>query len=171
MRLRALAAVLILSLTVFSQQPAGEQFYQPIREGNITALRALIKQHGTAVTDSRRQTPLMLAAAFGTVEAMQVLIDAGAAVNPVSASGLTALHLSAGDIRKASMLVQHGADVNARSLMGRTPLIVASATHGASDVVRLLLEKGGDIQVADTSGITPLISAAAANDTTTAREP
>jgi len=169
MTLRALAAVLILSLTVFSQQPSGEQFYQPIREGNTTAVRALIKQQGTAVTDSRRQTPLMLAAAFGTVEAMQALIDAGADVNAVSASGLTALHLSAGDIRKASLLVQHGANVNARSQMGRTPLIVASSTHGASAVVRLLLEKGADIQAGDTLGLTSLISAAAANDTTSVK--
>jgi ankyrin repeat protein len=169
MTLHWLTSVLLLALTALSQQPAGEQFYQPIREGNLTALRALIKQHGTAVTDSRRQTPLMLAAAFGTVEAMQALIDAGADVNAVSVSGITALHLSVGDIRKASLLVQHEANINARSQMGRTPLIVASATHGASDVVRLLLEKGADVQAADASGLTPLISAAAANDTTTAK--
>ena len=169
MTLRALAAVVLLSLTMFSQQPAGEQFYQTIREGNLAALRAQIKQHGPAVTDTRGQTPLMLAAAFGTVEAMQALIDAGADVNAVSASGLTALHLSADNIQKATLLVQRGANVNARSQMGRTPLIVAAATHGASGVVRMLLDKSADIQAADALGVTPLVAAAAVNDTISAK--
>ena len=40
MTLRVWVAVLLLSLTTFSQQPAGEQFYQTIREGNLEALRA-----------------------------------------------------------------------------------------------------------------------------------
>jgi len=53
--------------------------------------------------------------------------------------------------------------------MGRTPLLVAAYTAGASETVKLLLNKGANANTADASGITPLIAAASVNDTTTAK--
>jgi ankyrin repeat protein len=111
----------------------------------------------------------MVAAAFGTVDAMKLLIDAGANVNDSSKLGVTALHWCAGDIRKVRLLLDHGAHVDARSQMGRTPLLVAAYTNGASEIVKLLAGKGADINTADTTGITPLIASANVNDAATAK--
>jgi ankyrin repeat protein len=155
-------------MVVFAQSP-GERFYQSIRNNDLAALQTLVREQSVNAADSRGQTPLMNAAAFGSYEAMKMLIDAGADVKAASASGLTALHLSAGDIRKVRLLLDRGADVNARSAMRRTPLLVAAYTHGVSETVRLLLSKGADVNAADALGLTPLIAAAKVNDTATAK--
>jgi ankyrin repeat protein len=159
------ALLLILSGSVAPREDTGARFYQSIRNDNLTVLRTLIKENGVGKADVRGQTPLMLAAAFGSYDAMKLLIDSGADVKAVSASGVTALHLCAGDIKKVRLLLDRGADVNAKSQMGRTPLLVAAFTAGASDTVSLLLSKGADANTADTVGVTPLIAAANVNDT------
>ncbi len=58
------------------------------------------------------------------------------------------------------MLLDAGADVNAVSQLGRTPLIIAAAAHDSRDVVRLLLSKGANVNASDTTGVTALIAAA-----------
>ena len=61
-------------------------------------------------------------------------------------------------------MVEAGADVNARSKVGRTPLIVAAACPGSADAVKLLLAKGAEPKVADAANFTPLNEAARVND-------
>jgi ankyrin repeat protein len=163
------AWLLVLSLAVTLQQDPGERFYQSIRNNDLVTLRSLIRDYGVDTKDSRGQTPLMLAAAFGSFDATKLLVDSGADAKAVSASRLTALHLSAGDLRKVRLLVDHGADVNARSQMGRSPLLVAAYTTGAYDVVQFLLSKGADPNAADASRITPLIAALSVNDSRSAK--
>lgn len=163
------AALFIVSAAVTFAENSGERFYQSIRNNDLATLRTLIKEHGAVTADPRGQTPLMMAAAFGSYEAMNLLIDGGADVRALSAAGLTALHLCVGDLKKVHLLIDHGADVNARSQMGRTPLLVAAYTAGASETVKLLLNKGANANTADASGITPLIAAAGVNDTITAK--
>jgi ankyrin repeat protein len=161
--------LLLISFLTFAVQAPAERFYQAIRNNDLPSLRTLIKEQGVNVADSRGQTPLMIAAAFGSVEATQLLVDNGANVKAVSNSGLTALHLGVGDIRKVRLLVESGADLHAASQMGRTPLLVASYTTGASETVRFLLSKGADPKKADNSGMTPLHAAIAVNDLVSAK--
>jgi ankyrin repeat protein len=165
---RAAVLVGVWTAVAFAQNPS-ERFYQAIRNNDLPALEQLIGQHTANISDTRRQTALMNAAAFGSYDAVKLLIDAGADVKAANTSGLTALHLCAGDLRKVRLLLEKGADVNARSGMGRTALLVAAYTHGASDTVNLLLGKGAEINVADSSGVTPLIAATKVNDAATAR--
>jgi ankyrin repeat protein len=61
------------------------------------------------------------------------------------------------------VLLEHGAEVNARGATNRTPLHVASE-YGYLDGTRLLLQHGTDIHVQDDNGRTPFHVAAAAAD-------
>jgi len=106
----------------------------------------------------------MLAAAFGSADAVRSLVASGADVRAASPAGVTALHWAVTDIAKTRMLLDAGADVNAVSQLGRTPLLVAAAAHESRDVVRLLLSKGASVNTSDTIGITALIAAANADN-------
>jgi hypothetical protein len=57
------------------------------------------------------------------------------------------------------LLLEHGADINAQSRRGWTPLHAASC-YGALEVVRLLLEHGADVEAKTNSGKTALQFAA-----------
>ena len=71
----------------------------------------------------------------------------------------TALILGAGNAEKARMLVEKGADVNAHSKLGRTPLMIAAGCDGCTATVKLLLDKGADPNAKDKQGNTPLAAA------------
>src|SRR5688572_16955346 len=163
-----ISLLLMASLTLAVQTPT-DAFYPSIRKNDLSGLRSLVKAHGANVVDARGQTPLMIAAAFGSLEAMQVLMDGGANVKAVSNSGLTALHLGAGDVRKVRLLVERGADIHAVSQMGRTPLLVAAYTTGSFESVKYLLSKGADPKKADATGVTPLHAAFTVNDVASAK--
>ena len=164
----ALALVLVSFGASGQEQPTADRFYQAIRDNNLATLRVLVNEFGPNTKDSRGHTPLMLAGAFGSSEAMQLLVASGADVKAVSNAGVTALHWSARDVRNVRLLLDRGADVHARSQLGRTPLLVAASTHGTEETVGLLLQRGAEINAADNTGVTPLI-AASGNDTAVAK--
>ncbi len=77
-------------------------------------------------------------------------------------NGMTALHRAAmaGDPFNVDRFIQEGADLNARDITGRTPLLhVAAAANGARSVDRLL-KAGADPNVRDREGLSPLHEAA-----------
>ena len=57
----AFALALTLTATTAFAQNVSERFYQSVRNDDLAALRALIKDNGANVKDSRGQTPLMIA--------------------------------------------------------------------------------------------------------------
>jgi RNA polymerase sigma factor (sigma-70 family) len=117
-------------------------------------------------------TPLALAAHFGHVAVMRLLIDRGADVNRVATHRLavTPLHaaLFGRQVDAALLLIERGADVTlARGgsgwkRAGWTPLHYA-AGMGFSTLVRPLLDRGADPTRADDEGKTPLDVAIEAN--------
>ena len=165
MRVISAVVMLLLSVAAAAQTPAtDDRFYRAIREDDIATLRALVRDRGVDTKDAQGQTPLMLAAAFGSRESVRLLLDSKADVRAAGNGGVTALHLAIADSTKTGWLVDAGADVNAVTQLGRTPLIVAASGQGTVDVVRQLLAKGASVNAADGIGITPLIAAASVND-------
>jgi ankyrin repeat protein len=98
---------------------------------------------------------LRKAAAWGTAEAVERLLDAGTAVNARNLGGKTALHDAAvaGNAATASVLLERGANVNATDMEGRTPLHDAAAWRRIH-TVKLLLDRGADATLRDRNGQT-----------------
>jgi len=80
---------------------------------------------------------------------VSLLLAHGAEING-KPMGTTALHLSAGDLRMVAMLLERGADLNARESSGETPLMSATRLDDSPDrfeVVRYLVSHGADVSV------------------------
>ena len=69
---------------------------------------------------------------------------------------------AASDFQKLRLLVEHGADVNARSALGNTALMLAARPVESHRAVQLLLEHGADPRATNNWGATALMAAAAA---------
>ena len=105
------------------------------------------------------ETPLMLAARTGQVDAVRVLLDVGARVNAKETwNGQSALMWAAaeGHISVVQMLIDRGADIRARSNSGATALLFA-ARKGSLAAVRALLVAGSDVNEQRPDGATPLL--------------
>ena len=67
--------------------------------------------------------------------------------------------LDAARLKWLTLLLDHGADVNARDDRGRTPLHAAARDNSAPGVLALLLDRGADPNDRDNDGRTPLFRA------------
>jgi ankyrin repeat protein len=170
---RWLAAVL-LCVGVVSAQDGGtlsDAFYTAVRADDLPGLDALLSSGASPnVADPRGgATPLMYAAAVGSVETMSRLIVAGANVNATNATGATALMWAATEMDKVRLLLSRGADVNIASKRGRTALQAAARSDASAPIVRLLLDAGADPKGTDAAKANTLHVAALGNDIETIR--
>jgi ankyrin repeat protein len=100
------------------------------------------------------------AAAFGTVEELTALLDAGAPVDEPGPELLTPLMFAVHDPAKWRLLLERGASHEPRTRRGFTPLSIAAWHSGAEDLVQALLERGADPGAMAFGEITPLYLAA-----------
>ncbi|MBI3347693.1 MAG: ankyrin repeat domain-containing protein, partial [Burkholderiales bacterium] len=98
--------------------------FTAVREGSQRALESLLSSPQTQVdnVNAKGETPLMIAAIRGSLPAVKALVKRGAAVNR---PGWTPLHYacSGPDNGVATFLIAQGAEINARSENGTTPLM------------------------------------------------
>jgi hypothetical protein len=117
-------------------------------EGNIEMM-ALFVSRGANVNamNASREQPLMHAAWQGHLEAVRWLLDHGAQINR---KGLewSALHYAvfAGHQNVAETLIARGADINALSTNGSSPLMMA-AREGHEKIAQLLVNLGADTSI------------------------
>lgn len=117
-------------------------------------------------TGERGMNELHFAAYCGDAEGVLAALTQGLDVDGQDDNGYTALHWNAdmgctpGD-REAivTILLDHGAEIEARDAQGRTPLFVA-ASSGSAQIVRALVLAGADVNARSNSGATPLMLAA-----------
>jgi N-acyl-D-amino-acid deacylase len=107
----------------------------------------------------------MLATLFADAKCVEHLLTKGANPNQADATGATALMWAMPDIEKARVLIEHGANVNARSTnLGRTPLLIAAASPGSVELLTLLLARGADLRAKDAAGSNALAIAMLSSD-------
>ncbi len=134
--------------------------------GRAARLKTILGQSRFKVNEPNSEgfTPLGLAAFFGCLDAVKVILDHGAAVDAPDKSrfGNTALDAAVAadhaDVVRA--LLAAGANANVRDSADYTPLHKAAA-NGDVEVARMLLDGGADPAAVRRGGGTPLAEAQA----------
>jgi ankyrin repeat protein len=111
-------------------------------------------------------TPFMYAVLYTGPPTLEQLLKQGADPNKRNDADATALMWAATDLEKTRLLLDHGADVNARSSDLRTPLMIAARRPGNAPAVKLLLDHGAipNPNAHPLAESSPLVEAATAGD-------
>ena len=139
---------------------------QPTAAASLRAEEAAAKRRGAAGGATPLHWAVRRAAVAGSVEAVGLLLNAGASVDAADATGETPLHKAAanGDAEVCERLLEAGAALEARNLRGATPLRRAAAA-GQVVTSMVLLAAGADAaEAADAAAgdVAPLLSHVAA---------
>jgi len=145
--------------------PKTQSFIDAIHRQELAAVRvSLAADKLLAVSaDAAGSTALMHAAYAGTLEIMRELVDAGANVKARSERKATALHWAVRDAAKLKFLLSKGAEIDAKTVEGRTTLYLAVMQPAGVPIVQLLLEAGADPNARTITGVTPLFPAVGAS--------
>jgi ankyrin repeat protein len=119
--------------------------------GASWAIRALVRALGPA-SDLAPPPPLkeaepaaepwMNTVLFGNAADLKKLLASGWNPNSATSKGTTALMMTMPDVEKARLLVEHGADVNARSKSRYSALLVAALYPNGDEAAKFLLARG-----------------------------
>jgi ankyrin repeat protein len=135
-----------------------------VEDGNLTETKRRIEAgENLEQTNSWGATPLYLAVLNSHKSLVEYLVAKGARVN-ISTTGKeswTPLHKAAdlGQLDVVKLLLEKGADLEAKTQWGGTPLYV-TAFRGQLEVAKYLVSKGADINIVTTDGWTPLTKCA-----------
>ena len=120
-------------------------------EGIVRGLAALLALQGGADVDNMDsgRAPLYTASSQGCIEAVKVLLAAGATVDKALSCGTTPLYIasSKGHTDALKALLAAGATVDTARSCGATPLYIASQ-YGHTDAVKALLAAGATVDMA-----------------------
>jgi len=139
--------------------------HNAVRQGNLKVMGLLIRA-GADVNQMGfiNQSPLHRAVEFGKVDAIRLLLKHGARVDQKGGmfKGTSLFSVAGtGNIKIAKLLLDAGANINAKSEFGDTPLHWA-ASYGKLAMVRFLGSKGANLNAINKKGMFP-VSVAARN--------
>ena len=149
-----------------SADPDAVRLMAAIRAGDRAAIEEVLRRVPRAATlrGVDGATPLMTAALYGDSDLIKRLLAAGADPNATDIAAATALMWAVPDRGKMQLLLDAGADVNARSDEGRSALVVTSGSPGSAPALRLLLDYGADPSLWHSSDPSPLREAVRVDD-------
>src|SRR5688572_3419593 len=97
-------------------------------------------------TEPANQEPWVETMIFGTRDDVRRLLDGGLSANSATRSGgTTALMMAAPDVEKMTLLLDRGADVNARANSRFSALMVAAQHQEGDGAINLLLDRGAQV--------------------------
>ncbi|XP_051248541.1 ankyrin repeat and SOCS box protein 15b isoform X1 [Dicentrarchus labrax] len=150
-------------LTLEEQTGDGDTSLTLAAEAGLLENVKMLLQHGTSPhnTNSRNESPLLIAVRQKSYNMVLSLIMSGAFVEQVCLTKWTAMHEAAkvGCPAILMLLLRHGAKVTARDGHGVTPLGIA-AEHGNAEALDILIQHGGDVNAQARNGDTVLYDAA-----------
>jgi ankyrin repeat protein len=109
-----------------------EELHNAAAVDDVVTIRRLVAE-GADVNEqgaAEGVRPLHVAAQYGHVDAVQVLVEIGADLEAPAVDGVRPLHMAAhqGHVSAVKTLVQLGADKEASTANGFTPLLTAACT-------------------------------------------
>ena len=138
-----------------------EEFFYAVQKNDLLeAERMIIEGVNVNAKNTKKYTPLMLAAEHGNIDTLKLLLNAGADINTQGCSDWTALTTAAfeGHTDAVRTLIEAGADIELKDYEGFTAMMI-TAMEGKVDVIKLLLDKGALITAKDQYGKTALMLA------------
>ena len=125
-----------------------------VSRGNVAAARVFMEA-GAEVDGGS----LFAACGVGRPDLVEMLLERGAEVNPTSNRAPLFAATEKGDAKTIALLLEFGADVEARDGLGRTPLLSAVAA-GEPEAAKRLLEARANLLATDAAGRSGLMLAA-----------
>ncbi len=135
-------------------------------EGDVARTRALMRGAGKPNTVVRGRTALSAALEAEQVETASCLLEGGCDPNVRLAGRATALHVAARNAKSGAWagllraLVAAGADLEARTEDGQTPLLAGLCGHLSKEGVEVLVAARRAVSTPAADGATPLIAEA-----------
>ena len=156
--LRVLTIFLLFAVQTVAHSAAYDEFISAVKRGDAVEVGSWLKRGMDPNTlDPTGMPVLHLAARDGSLEAVKVILGAGANIDRRNAAGESALMLAAiqGHKEVVNFLIQREAQVNHP---GWTPLIYA-ATTGKIDIIKILIDNHAYIDSSSPNGVTSLMMA------------
>jgi ankyrin repeat protein/Tol biopolymer transport system component len=157
---------LILSVALVSQLP-GQDIHQAVKEGKLEAVKKMLEEDRDLVNavDSDAKTPLHLAAEYGHIHIVELLLVKGADINAKSGFKRTPLHFAAssGHDEIVKLLIERGARINEIDSFMLAPIFRA-AYKGHRNIVEMLLATGINTNMTEKNGVSLLHAAALAGN-------
>jgi N-acyl-D-amino-acid deacylase len=151
-----LLALLVVA-AVSAQTDTSPALFAAIQRASTNDVNRLLRAGANAnAADADGVPALMAATLFANADMLELLLARGADPNRTGPGGATALMWAVPDVQKMQRLINHGADVNARSETNRTAMLVAASYPGTVKALRLLLDHGADLGTQDSGRATAL---------------
>ncbi|XP_077319571.1 GA-binding protein subunit beta-2 [Lithobates pipiens] len=134
----------------------GKKLLEAARNGDDDEVRQLMQNGAPFTTDWLGTSPLHLAAQYGHLSTVKVLLQAGISRDARTKVDRTPLHIAAaeGHANIVDVLIRNGASINAKDMLEMTSLHWAME-HNRQDVADLLIKNGADLYAYSKFGKTP----------------